>query len=378
MSTNTPAPVSQEKIKIVTALELPLSIYDLTQTQLGWLKLEKTKTSTVKDLTAKELEIQQMLNNIKENKDLDQVQGLLKESKSKLQVLKEQRLSFTGMIETNLFKALMEYEKRSAALIEEAGTHELALRKEKSAEADKVNALENEKAKFKAHVISEYHVIAANYRQLLSNSILTAYQYALTEKTPADQIPAYLVKTKDILSTIPVPKPRRYQELYGAVKYLNADIATEIHNAIPKYKPESDLANSFKELEEKFALYEQDLQNAENAIKLAQEENEKVAAQRKEDAELEKSAQNLIAAASAATIEPPKIKKGFEIVEQNSQAWAMAVVTHFIKRIANAGPKLKVRTWSKLSVGQMGKALAELKSDTGEDFAGLTFNETEK
>lgn len=376
--TNTPAPVPQEKIKIVTALELPLSIYDLTPTQLGWLKLEKTKTATVKDLTTKELEIQQVLANIKENKDLPKVQELIKDAKSKLGVLKDQRLQFTGMIENNLFKVLMEHEKRGQGLIEEASAHELVLRKEQSAKAATVNELETEKAKFKAHVISEYHVIAANYRQLLSNSILAAYEYALTEKTPVEQIPAYIAKTKDILATIPVPKPRKYQELYGKVQHLTADIATEIHNSIPAYKPELDLTNSYKELEDKFALYEQDLQNAVNAIKLAKEENEKVAAQRKDDAELEKSAQNLIAAASAATIEAPKIKKSYEIVEHNNQAWAMAVVTHFIKRIANAGPKLRVRTWSKLTVAQMGKALADLKTETGEDFSGLAFTEIEK
>lgn len=373
-----PTPVTQDKIKVVNSLELPPSVFDLTLTQLGWLKLEKTKTTTVKDLTAKELEIQQVVANIKENKDLAKVQELLKDAKTKLSVLKDQRLQFTGMIENNLFKVLMEYEKRCATLIDDAAKHELDLRKTATEQANKVNALETEKAKVKAHIISQNFEVAAKYRQLLSDSIFTAYQYALTEKTPADEIPAYIIKTKDILSSIPVPKPVPYTQINGPLKELSKDDAIALYNTITPYSPSTDLSNSYKELENKFALYEQDLQNAENAIKNAQEENAQIAAQRMDDAQLEKSAQHLIAAASAATIDAPKIKKLYEIEDINSQAWAMAVVTHFIKRIANAAPKLKVRTWSKLTVAQMGKALADLKTDTGEDFAGLTFKEVEK
>jgi hypothetical protein len=53
----------------------------------------------------------------------------------------------------------------------------------------------------------------------------------------------------------------------------------------------------------------------------------------------------------------------------------MTVLTNFIKNWQYVNKYVKVKSWAKLSIGQMAEALAKHISETGETFANLTTEE---
>lgn len=353
---------------------LPQLTEDLSPTQKGWLKLEATKKKTFTELQAQELEVQKVLLNITEDKNLDSVQAKIKSAKNISATAKQQRLEFTGLINNNLINPSMEFEKRSETLLVEAGKHELELRKVAANDAAKKDAYNNELAALKAHIVNEYHRIAATYRTRLSAIITDAYVTALNAKTPVGELQAYISEIRVILSEV---------KLEAFVKFNRTLVddkdAMEAFSAIKQYDAAPDLKFAIEtEISEKFAMYEQDLQNAELMIKAAKEEQEKQAALNAEKLELEKATNTLIARAEVGGSDAPKVKKSLEVVEENSPTWAMAVMGHFIKNFQSAQPKLRVKSWGKLSISQMATALAQVAGETGEVYSGLTMKEIEK
>ena len=53
----------------------------------------------------------------------------------------------------------------------------------------------------------------------------------------------------------------------------------------------------------------------------------------------------------------------------------MAVITNFVKNWQHVNKYVKVKSWAKLSIGQMADALSKHISETGETFANLETEE---
>jgi len=83
----------------------------------------------------------------------------------------------------------------------------------------------------------------------------------------------------------------------------------------------------------------------------------------------------LIAQAETLIVDTPKVKREIKIVVIESEAWAMAVMTNFIKNWQHVNKYVKVKSWAKLSIGQMADALAKHISETGETFSNLQTEE---
>lgn len=366
--------ITQQIIAAVNALGLPHTCVELTPTQLGWLKLEKLKGTTFGDLGKQELSIQGTLADIVGDKDLASVQGKIKTAKETYSVLKDQRLQFTRMIDEKLVKPSMDFENRSEALIAVASAHELDLRKLASAAAASTNAKANELAALKAHIQNEYTRIATTYKLDLKKHITDAYTTALNGDYTPDAIPDYLKKVKGFMAEvklIPFTKFRKRD-------YVTDEEAYTAFASILEYNPENDFNEALKALDDQFALYAEDSQNKAAAAAAAAEQ---LASQTKaaiQEQEVAQATNTLIANATVAQVDAPKIKKDLEIVVENTQTWAMAVMSHFIKRFLDAAPKLRVKQWQKLSIGQMADALAKLSETTNEKYEGLTIKEVEK
>jgi hypothetical protein len=150
--------------------------------------------------------------------------------------------------------------------------------------------------------------------------------------------------------------------------------ALEIFHSIDKYNGVRDLIYYQGLAEEKFQMYAHDLANAESLEKLLQEQQIRVAAAEQELA-ADIATNTLIAQAETLIVDTPKVKREIKIVVVESEAWAMAVMSNFMKNFMYVNKYVKVKSWAKLSIGQMAEALAKHISETGETFANLQTEE---
>ena len=150
----------------------------------------------------------------------------------------------------------------------------------------------------------------------------------------------------------------------------------EIFNTIakPNYK---DIYNSFN-IEEHFANFESDKKNADAAIKNGKERQLLYEMQNNRALATETSLTTIIAASEVAEVVAPKIKREMKIVIEESERWAKAVIAEFIIRMPFLQKYIRVKSWSKLSVGQMGEYLAKFVTETGDLINSLKFEEVQK
>ena len=99
----------------------------LTTIQQGWLKLAEIRIDLFDRLRLDELACQGELKDI-ESLPLEKMQANLRNAKFNLSEAKRKRLEFTRMIDDKLTSPSMEFEKRMAAMIDEANKVELAKR----------------------------------------------------------------------------------------------------------------------------------------------------------------------------------------------------------------------------------------------------------
>jgi outer membrane protein OmpA-like peptidoglycan-associated protein len=118
-----------------------------------------------------------------------------------------------------------------------------------------------------------------------------------------------------------------------------------------------DLMRYQSEAEKKWISYEMDLVNAEVAIKALEKQAAEREAEIAQEIAIETATNTLIAQAETITLETPKIKREVKIIVVESEAWAKAVIVNFIRVFPV--DKLRVKSWSKLTLAQMAEALAK-------------------
>jgi hypothetical protein len=340
----------------------------LTTIQQGWLKLAEIRIDLFDRLRLDELACQAELNNIKEL-PLERMQANLRNAKFNLSEAKRKRLEFTRMIDEKLNGPSMEFEKRMAAMIDEASKFELAARLDIESKAKESQLHANEVALYKAHIINEWTRIAHEYRSNLQKMIDSSYINCIKAKNPVSQMPAMVSDLQSIMSKFDLSSFVKFQRMF-----ITDQEALDIFHSIDKYEPSNDLAYYQTLVNDRFAMYAHDLANEESLTKLLQEQQLRVA-QAEQELKADIATNTLIAQAETLIVDTPKVKREIKIVVIESEAWAMAVITNFIKNWQYVNKYVKVKSWAKLSIGQMAEALAKHISETGETFSNLTTEE---
>jgi hypothetical protein len=340
----------------------------LTTIQQGWLKLAEIRIDLFDRLRLDELACQAELKQFQEL-PLDKMQSALKSAKFNLSEAKRKRLEFTRMIDDKLSTPSMEFEKRMAAMIDEATKLELAARLDIESKAHEAQLHANEVALYKAHIVNEWTRIAHEYRSNLQKMIDSSYINCIKAKNPVSQVPAMVADLKVIMSKFDLSYFVKFQRMF-----ITDQEALDIFHSIDKYEPSGDLAYYQSMVAMKFDMYAHDLANEESLQKLLQEQQIRVIAAEQELA-ADIATNTLIAQAETLIVDTPKVKREIKIVVIESEAWAMAVMTNFIKNWQYVNKYVKVKSWAKLSIGQMAEALAKHISETGETFSNLQTEE---
>lgn len=341
----------------------------LTTQQQGWLHLAEIKRNLFDELQAAELAVQGKLNGIKAA-DLETAQSAIKESKTILADAKGKRLAFSRMIDEKLLTPSMQYEKRMLENIETAGKYELELRKQAEKSALEAQAYQSEVAAYKAHITNEWFRIAHQYRTELKNTIDYTYTSLLKDKVGAEKVPEIIEDLTKVLLSIKLPTPNKFQR-----NLLDDAAAKQIVSEIKKYNPKPDLDEAIAEVNKRFTLYENDLQNADAAAKAIEEQAKLDAEENAKRLAAEQATNVLIAQAETVIVDTPKVKREIKIVIIESEQWAMTVTANFLKNWQYVNKYVRVKSWAKLTISQMADALAKHISETGEEISGLQIEE---
>lgn len=358
--------------------QLPVpALQPVTQQQAqAWVTLAEKKNLLTFELQKRELGAQQILLRVqREDAAYEAIDVALAEYRKAYTEMVEGRKQFTAMIDSNIVQPLMSFEKRVDPKTNEAygilTGRSLTLRKEEKEKADLANATNQEIASFKTHVENEFIRVVTVYRYDLAKMMHEAYSTWLREGAPLKDLP--LQQLKQFLSEVQINPVNKFNARYLQVPQMH-EIFAECRK--PDYKEILDQA--FADMEKLFANYESDLANAEAAIKHQQEQQALKEAEEKRKAEEEAAMTTLINNAEAVKIDEPKIKKTLQVVVVESEQWAKTVMAAFITNLPHLAKYFRVKSWSKLNVGQMANYLGQYATDSGEVFKGLQLQEVEK
>jgi hypothetical protein len=343
---------------------------NLTPIQSGWIKLADIKTALFNDLERAELAVQAYMNGIEGN-TLDVVQNNIKSAKIVMADAKAKRLEFTRMIDDKLITPATAFEKRMAEQIEQAAAIELEMRKAAAENAGKQQAIANETAALKAHIVNEWFRIAAQYRHELERVTLESYSNCLKNRVPVDQLQAMTSDMERILNAWNLPEFQKFER-----KLVSDGLAKEIYDSIEKYNPANDLKTAIKNISVIWSTYANDLANADVAIESIEKHKQVAEMAMKMDLEFETATNALIAEAETMIIETPKVKKEIKIKVDETEQWAKTIVSNFVRLWPYVNQYVRVKSWTKLTIGQMADALAKHINETGNVIPGIETIET--
>jgi hypothetical protein len=338
---------------------------NLTPQQNGWIKLSDIKSALFDDLQRAELAVQDYINGIEGN-PLDVVQHNIKSAKQVMADAKSKRLEFTRMIDEKLINPTMEFEKRMAANIESGSAIELEMRKQAAESAQTQQLIANEAAALKAHIVNEWFRIAAQYRYELERITLESYQNCLKDKQPPHCIPTMVQDMKRIIDEWKLPEFEKFER-----KFVKDGHAKEIFDSIEKYNPANDLQNAKNNVSAVWSTYANDLANAYAAIESIEKHKQVAEMAMQMDLELETATNALIAEAETLIVETPKVKKEMKIVAEETEQWAKTIISNFVRLWPYCNKYVRVKSWQKLTIGQMADALAKHINESGNNIPGV-------
>lgn len=337
----------------------------LTTIQQGWLKLAEIRIDLFDRLRLDELACHQELKNI-ENLPLEKMQANIRNAKFNLSEAKRKRMDFTRMIDDKLTSPSMEFEKRMASMIDDATKLELAKRLAIEGEAKEQQLHANEVSLYKAHIVNEWTRIAHEYRSNLQKMIDSSYINCIKARVDIAKVPDMIADLENILAKIELSSFVKFQRMF-----INDQEALDIFHSIDKYEPANDLKYYQSLIADTFSMYAHDF----NSIDKLEEEQRIRVAKAEQELKADIAINTLIAQSETLIVETPKVKREIKIVVIESEAWAMAILTNFIKNWQYVNKYVKVKSWAKLSIGQMADALSKHISETGESFANITTEE---
>lgn len=352
---------------------LPATIapQELTPEQSNaWLGMAVAKNNLVADLTRQELAAQSLLQSVPDTHEA--IDAAMAEYRKAHTNMVETRKTFTGLIDAGIVQPLMAFEKRVDPKVSEAYNHlsnrSLALRKAAADAAAKVNAINQEIASFKAHFQNEFFRIVAAYRADVRREIDAQYEYWLQQRISPEmpKIHAHLgkIEAAQLNRFNPVHMtPEQMQEAYATIAQPNwaaiyAEMCTEADRV--------------------FANFDSDMANAAAALAARREESAMETHQEQKSAADEAAINTLITTAEVVTVDTPTIKRTYQITVVESEQWAKTVMAAFITNLPALAKYIRVKSWAKLTIGQMAEYLAKLATESEVKAAGLTYQEVEK
>lgn len=301
----------------------------LTAKQQGWLTLADRKAGVEKGLESFELTLQKTTD--------------LKDFKKGLNDMQTFRKEWTNWITSKLITPMMEYEKRSTELLKQLEAADLEHRKLQQMKEQEIQALENEKADYRAKIVQYYTLMEKNYIHDLYNAINYYYKEGSLELC--------IDEMKKI-------KPR------GSAPVTNYRYLIEIDKKkIFEAYTIPDLSIHLKSC----------LEDAEKIFKIP---NHKIDNEVIETLEAKAAIETLSIRAATPNVITTKVKS-FSKVEVTNQDEAKAVIVAFLKCYNYWDKLLKVRSWDSLT-DKMAAAVAKHHDETGELFEGITFKTIEK
>jgi hypothetical protein len=253
-----------------------------------------------------------------------------------------------------------------AAMIDEANKVELAKRLAIESEAKEQQLHANEVALYKAHIVNEWTRIAHEYRSNLQKMIDSSYINCIKARVDVAKVPDMIADLVNILAKIELSNFQKFD-----INFISSQEALEIFYSIDKYEQSGDLKYYQELVAVKFEMYAHDF----NSVEKLEEEQRIRVAQSEQELKADLAINTLIAQSETLIVETPKVKREIKIVVIESEAWAMAIMTNFIKNWQHVNKYVKVKSWAKLSIGQMADALAKHISETGETFANIETEE---
>jgi hypothetical protein len=342
---------------------------ELTPQQSGWVKLAGIKETLVKDLNNAEISIQGILADL-QSRDHAKIEHAINEAKSVFKQAKGIRLEFTRLIDDKLINPIMDYEKRMQKNIDAGIVIELESRK---AEAMRIQAEQiylNEVAAFKTHIKNELARIKNKYIDDLRKGINVMYREFLLNKEPIEMLESIKLHAASLISSFKLDDFQRFP-----LNAVTEQQAHEIFMDFEKYDGTQDLENAIYSINDVFKTYQLDLQNAEMAILANQQKQIEIDKSRLEQQTFEKLSNELIDDANSVKLEMPKFKNEIRIVNDNTETWALNIITHFMKNYQFISKYIKVKSWDKLTLGQMSTALAKHIQETGEQIPSFKIEE---
>lgn len=352
------------------AVQPPVST-EVTPTQeKAWIGLALQKNLLSASLKTMELQAQSILLGVMQSQDYKAIDTALIAYRNLNTGMIEHRKPFTNAIDTGIVQPLMAFEKRVKDSPEYATltARSLALRKAESDRANGANQKNQEIARFKAHVENEFFRVAAEYRGLLRKESVNQYEIALKEKLSGNT-----ADIKRMMQTLAVPATNKFQ-----TNLLTGEEMLSIFQGVTKPDYAGMYAEACKDLDKMFANFDSDMANAENALRHVQEQSKLTEIAETKQLQENVAINTLIANAETVIIEEPKIKRNLTVVVVESEVWAKSVMAAFIVNMPHLGKYIRVKSWSKLSIGQMAVALGQLSSETGITYTNIQLTEVEK
>lgn len=229
-------------------------------------------------------------------------------------------------------------------------------------------AKEQERNNYIAHIKNQYEILIADYKKRAVTELYTMYNNFLKGKVKTPDVQAI----KDVISEMTLGKPQKFTR-----QYVTDVEATTIVAAAAKPDFAKLQAEMLKEVDLKFTTYKNDLKaGAQEQVELF---GQKHIQEIETEAQQNVAVNTLQAQATPVTVmmEGKALKQSVQIVEEDSEGWAVKVITGFMKYPLCRG-HLRVRKWPNLSVGQMAAALSAYASETGERVQGLEYKEVVK
>lgn len=352
----------------------PTAPQPVTEEQANaWVGLAQQKNQIVFELGKQELAAQQILLPLSQDATYETIDIALSAYRKAHSEMVEYRKPFTNAVNTGIIEPLMAFEKRVDPKNNQSynalAQRSLGLRKEEANKAALINAKKQEIANFKAHVFNEFSRVVTEWRAAIRRGFQHQYQIMLKEHTETPPV----ATIKDMMSQIAPPVINRFE-----ARYLTREEMFEIYEGSQKPNYVQYLEDLYKEVDDLFANYSSDLANAEAAIKHQENAAKLLELEEANKAKEEQAMTTLITTAETVVIETPKIKKTVQVTVIESEQWAKAVMAAFIVNLPKLTKYIRVKSWSKLSIGQMATYLGQLATDTGEKLNGLQLEEVEK
>lgn len=311
--------------------------------------------------------------------EVPQAEALLKELKGEMGAIEEERKKITGKL-ADVTARLMLPEKSMQEPIKSLETEIIKVKKVDAEQRAKKQAKDNELKECREYLISTLAKIDGDYKRMIADKVAKAYEYALGEgNIQMDGLDAFTQKAavkfteKDFTPGIP---ERRLVHV-SSEEY--AAIAAE-HFTID--------ANSYVlayvvELEKKFSDYDVALNNKEQAIQRAkQEQDTKLAAIAEEQTNKEVAAHMEAVSVDLSQSYGPVVKdlkEAFEVDMPETVESVIKIMSAFTANLQLCLTKLRVTKWMAFTPAQAAGALAKVKNDDNNfSPSGITFKKVDK